>query len=179
MLKVTVPAIELYDEVNNQFIELSSQELTLEHSLVSISKWESKWHKAFLDERRLKTREEMLDYVRCMTLTQNVNPEIYNYLPNSVLDKIGEYIEDPMTATTFPDDKTHPTKKKVTNEEIYSWMVQLQIPFECQKWHINRLLTLIKACNALNTQQKMPTSEIYKQNKALNAARKAARRTRG
>lgn len=178
MLRVEIPDIELYDEQSERFIEIKGQTLALEHSLVSLSKWESKWHKSFLYTDEL-TEEELRDYIRCMTLTQNVNPEIYKYIPDSVFEQIQKYIEDPMTATTFEEDKKKGPKRKITNEEIYCWMVQLQIPFECQKWHINRLLVLIRILNEKNNPKKMGKNDIYKQNKSLNAARRAALRTRG
>ena len=181
MLKITIPDIELYDEKKEEFINLKGQTLCLEHSLVSISKWESKWKKSFLSiDNKTMSDEEMEDYIRFMTLTQNVNPEIYKYIPNSELEKIQNYIDDPMTATTFRDNKrSGPSRKIITAEEIYYQMIALQIPFECQKWHINRLLTLIRVCNELNNQKKMGKNDILRQNKSLNAARRKAMHTKG
>ena len=179
MLKITIPPMEYFDEKKQEFVTKGEPTtITLEHSLVSISKWESKWHKSFLDKRTKKTNEELMDYIRCMTLTQNVNPEIYDHLPNSVIDQINKYLEDPMTATTF---STQPKgdNRIVTSEIIYYWMIQLGIPFECQKWHISRLLTLIRVCNEKASPKKMGKNDIYNQNRLLNEARRKAMKSKG
>lgn len=179
MLKITIPAMEYYDEVNNEFIEFKEQVLQLEHSLVSISKWEAKWHKPFLDGKD-KTPEQVIDYVRCMTITQNVNLEVYTRLTEGNLKDINDYIENPMTATTFSDINQTPSREIITSEIIYYWMVAFNIPFECQKWHLNRLLTLIKVCNVKNKpSKKMSRQEIMNRNRALNAARKKQLNTKG
>lgn len=179
MLKITIPAMEYYDEVNNEFIEFKEQVLQLEHSLVSISKWEAKWHKPFLDGKD-KTPEQVIDYVRCMTITQNVNLEVYTRLTEGNLKDINDYIENPMTATTFSDINQTPSREIITSEIIYYWMVAFNIPFECQKWHLNRLLTLIKVCNVKNNpSKKMSRQEIMNRNRALNAARKKQLNTKG
>lgn len=183
MLKVTVPATEGFDEKNNIFVDIIPETtLQLEHSLLSLSKWEAKWKKPFLSQSASdpRTAEETIDYIRCMTLNSGVDPEIYNHIPNSVLAKIVEYIEDPMTATTFGKSNTNGPKQVITNEIIYYWMVTLNIPFECQKWHLNRLLTLIRVCSEKNApQKKMSTKEILARNKALNAQRRAQLHSRG
>ena len=179
MLNIIVPAMEYYDEVNNEFIQFKEQVLQLEHSLVSISKWEAKWHKPFLDGKE-KTLEQVIDYVRCMTITQNVKPEVYTRLTEGNLKAINEYIENPMTATTFSDTRQTPNREIITSEIIYYWMVAFNIPFECQKWHLNRLLTLIRVCNIKNNQpKKMGRNEILQRNKALNEARKKKLNTKG
>lgn len=175
MLQIEIPTREYYDEVQNVFITVKGQTLQLEHSLVSISKWESKWNKPFLSKDK-KTVEEFLDYVRCMTLTQNVNPEVYKNIDQRIANKITEYIEAPMSATWFNEVKgapQRPSREVVTSELIYYWMVALQIPFECQKWHFNRLMNLIRICNIKNSpKKKMSRNEIYSRNAALNAARR-------
>ena len=181
MLRITIPAgEEQWDEVNQVFIYPKEQTLQLEHSLVSLSKWESKWCKPFLT-RQAKTFEETLDYVKCMTLTQNVNPEVYNYLTIANIDLINQYIDAPMTATRFSDDKnTKTNREQVTAEIIYYWMIALNIPFECQKWHLNRLLTLIKVCNIKNSQHKKKSmKEIMRRNTALNEMRKKQLHSKG
>lgn len=186
MLQVVIPSTELYDETKEEFIQVKGQVLQLEHSLVSISKWEAKWKKAFLTKDQ-KTNEEILDYIRCMTLTQNVNPMVYSVIPRSVFEQIFSYIEDPMSATIITDLKTPGASKKksetITSELIYYWMVALQIPFECQKWHLNRLMTLIRICEIKNTppdkRKKMSRNEIFARNSELNAARRAAMGTKG
>ena len=150
MLQITIPATEQWDEKNQVFVKTDEQVLRLEHSLVSLHKWESKWHKSFLFTKE-KTYEETLDYIKCMTLTQNVNPDVYYCLTNENITQINEYIADPMTATyIYEDEKKGINRDKVTAELIYYWMISLEIPFECQKWHLNQLLALIKVCNVKN-----------------------------
>lgn len=186
MLRITIPAVkpvEFYDEVTETFgmtKGMKEQTLQLEHSLVSLSKWESKWCKAFLTNQE-KTYEETIDYIRCMTLTQNVDPEVYNHLTEENILQIKTYIEAPMTATTFSDEKKgRGGREIVTSELIYYWMIALQIPFECQKWHINRLLTLIKVCNIKNTPPKKSSKrDIMSRNAALNAARRQQMNSKG
>ena len=185
MLQITIPAAirEDFDEEKNEFIYTpitKEQTLQLEHSLVSLSKWESKWCKAFLSKTP-KTDEETLDYIRCMTLTQHVNPDIYNYLSRENIEAINRYIESPMTATYFSEDKNSKgSREVVTSELIYYWMIALNIPFECQKWHLNRLLTLIRVCNVKNAPpKKMSKRDIMSRNAQLNAARRKQLNTKG
>lgn len=180
MLSITIPGGELYDSKNNEFYEVKEKSLSLEHSLVSLSKWESKWHKPFLSKEK-KTNEEMLDYIRCMTLTQNVSKRDYYRLTEKEFNEIEHYINDPMTATTFREDPNKPKSSKIiTAEIIYYWMISLNIPMECQKWHLNRLITLIKVCNIENgPKKKMSKKDIYARNRSLNAARKRAMHTNG
>lgn len=180
MLRITIPAVEQWDEAKQEFIYTKEQTLSLEHSLVSLSKWESKWCKPFLTKQE-KTFEETLDYIKCMTLTQNVDPEVYNYLTNENIKEINEYIGAPMTATYFSDEKTSKTsREQVTAELIYYWMIAFNIPFECQKWHLNRLLTLIKVCNIKNQPpKKRSKKDIMSRNAALNAARRKRLNTKG
>lgn len=180
MLQITVPANTLWDERKLEFVDIKEQTLQLEHSLVSLSKWESKWCKAFLSKQD-KTYEETIDYIRCMTLTPNVKPEVYLGLTPHNIDKINQYIKAPMTATVFHNDKTSGgSREVVTSELIYYWMIANGIPFECQKWHINRLLTLIRICNIKNTPpKKMSNKEIMSRNAALNASRRARLNTKG
>jgi hypothetical protein len=180
MLQITIPAVEQWDERKQEFITTKEQTLQLEHSLVSLSKWESKWCKPFLTKQE-KTFEETLDYIKCMTITQNVDPEVYNYLTNKNIEEINNYIDAPMTATYFSDDKTvKSSREQITAELIYYWMIALNIPFECQKWHLNRLLTLIKVCNIKNQPpKKRSRTEIMSRNAALNAARRKQLNTKG
>ena len=180
MLRITIPAVEQWDETKQEFISTKEQTLSLEHSLVSLSKWESKWCKAFLTKQE-KTIEETMDYIKFMTLTQNVDPETYKYLTNGNIDEVNKYIEAPMTATYFLEDKTGKTsREQITAELIYYWMISLNIPFECQKWHLNRLLTLIKVCNIKNQPpKKRSKKDIMNRNAALNEARKKQLNTKG
>lgn len=181
MLQITIPASELWDEKNNQFIQLKPTTLSLEHSLVSLSKWESKWCKPFLSKDE-KSTEEILDYIKCMTLTQNVDPVAYKCLTSDNVEQIRAYIDNPHSATTINEDPSSGPKSReiVTSELIYYWMIALQIPFECQKWHLNRLLTLIKVCNIKNQPpKKMSLRQLMSRNAALNAARRQRLNSRG
>jgi hypothetical protein len=183
MLELKVKEKEAWNEKTSEFITIKSQTLSLEHSLVSISKWESTWHKPFLSKDK-KTHAELVDYIRCMTLTQNVDPAIYNTLSKEEYERINAYIDDSMTATTFNDfQSNHPSHQgsKITSELIYYWMVSYQIPFECQKWHLNRLLTLIRICSIKNgnSDKKMSKRDALSQQAALNAARRKALGSRG
>lgn len=180
MLQIVVPASELFDESTMRFISAKAQVLQLEHSLVSISKWESKWEKPFLSKKDL-TSEETLDYIRCMTLTQNVSPSVYRRLTPKQIDDIFAYIGRRMSATWFVEDKNAPKNREViTSEIIYYWMIALNIPMECQKWHLNRLLTLIRVCSIKSKPpKKMKGSELAKHNHNLNASRRHRLGTKG
>lgn len=183
MLKLFVPGAEYYDEKTEMFIPSKDATLILEHSLLSLSKWEAKWHKAYLDPKDAKSLEESIDYVRCMTINQNSVDQFayYNITPD-LFKKIHEYISNPMTATKV-NRKKKPIgipKEIITSELIYYWMVSYGIPFECEKWHLNRLLTLIDVCAFKNeTPQKMSQKDLMKRNTALNNARRAKLHTHG
>ena len=180
MLTIVIPETEEFDPVTSTFTVHKREVLNLEHSLVSLSKWESKWKKPFLSDKD-KTPEETIDYVRCMTVNNNVDPSVYKRLSSKAVQQINDYISDPMTATTFSEDKNKKKNREVvTAELIYYWMVALQIPFECQKWHLNRLITLIRVCNIKNEpRKKMNKADIYRQNAALNAARRRMHGSKG
>ena len=180
MLHIIIPAQEYYDERTETFVNTKEITLTLEHSLVSVSKWESKWCKPFLS-KDAKTPEETLDYIKCMTLTQNVPPETYNYLTNENISEIKRYIEDPHTATFINEGPGGPKSHEViTSELIYYWMTALNIPWESQKWHLNRLLMLIRVCNVKNQpKKKMSQRELMSRNAALNAARRQKLHSKG
>lgn len=180
MLQITIPAARLWDERNERFIRTKEQTLQLEHSLVSISKWESKWRKPFLSKTK-KTTEETIDYIRCMTLTQNVNPNVYFALTNENIKQVDDYIDAPMTATTFNENQSGKNNREIiTAELVYYWMISLGIPVKFDKWHINRLLTLIRVCNIKNQPpKKMSQSEIMRRNTELNAARRKQFNTKG
>ena len=182
MIRILLPEKELYDEVNNKFVYLPSRELILEHSLVSISKWESKWHKSFLNTDD-KSFDEVIDYIKCMCVEELEDEnDLYRLSEENVSD-INAYIQDSMTATTFSDfsdNKNTKSREIITSEIIYYWMIANNIPFECQYWHLNKLLTLIKVCSIKNSpEKKMSTSEILSRNKALNAARRKKMNSKG
>lgn len=179
MLTITIPKSEQFDEVNNVFSSSIEQTLKLEHSLVSLAKWESKWNRPFLSAEA-KTIEESIDYIRCMTLTQNVKSELYNFITEENMRQVSEYIEACMTATVFLEEKSKKNKEIITAEIIYFWMISLNIPIECQKWHLNRLLTLINVCNVKNQKpKKMSKKELNARNHDLNAQRRKQLNTEG
>lgn len=180
MLTITVPKTELFIPTTSSFVNVAEHTLQMEHSLLAMAKWESKWHKPFLRDKPPKTGEEMLDYLKCMTITKNVDPMVYYCLTEDNIKAINEYIENPMTATWFSDKTKKHSHEVLTAEIIYYQMVALQIPFECQKWHLNRLLTLIRVCDEKNAPpKKMSKNDIYSRNRALNAARRAASGSKG
>lgn len=183
MLSITVGQIESFDDATQEFVTTGGTNLLLEHSLVSLSKWEISWEKPFIAEGK-KTDEETIDYIRCMTLTPDVPEEVYNSLTPDDVAKINEYIQAKMTATWFsdqPDKGRHTGRKEViTNEIIYYWMVSLNIDLEWENRHLNRLLTLIKVCNQKNEPpKKMSKGELMARNKDLNAQRRAQLGTKG
>lgn len=179
MIDIIIPEAEYFDERTMQFTYSKEQKLTLEHSLIAISKWESKFEKPFLSSE--KTTEEVLDYIKCMTITQNVSPEAYLRLSAKNLEDIQKYIEAPMTATTFKKIEKRGGKKEIiTAELIYYWMIAFNIPFECQKWHLNKLLTLIEVCARKNEPpKKMSRKEISAQHRAINKINRERFHTKG
>lgn len=179
MLQITVPAVEMWDESTETYINTNETTLQLEHSLVSVSKWESKWCKSFLSHTN-KTYDETIDYIKCMTLTRDVDPSVYYGLTNDNIEQINKYIAAPMTATSFSDKNGKGGREIITSELIYYWMISQNIPFECQKWHLNRLLTLIRVCNIKNAPPKKHSRrEIASRNAALNAARRKQLNSKG
>ena len=179
MLYIKLLATEQYDEVNDKFFTSKEQTLCLEHSLVSISKWESKWLKPFLSKVD-KTIDETIDYIRCMTITKNVDHDIFNLISNDNIKQVRDYIEAAMTATTFHNENKTTNREIITAEIIYYWMISMNIPFECQKWHLNRLLTLINVCGVKNqSPKKRSKKELMSRNAALNASRRESLGTKG
>lgn len=180
MLRIDIPEREFFDEETERFGKIRATTLYLEHSLISISKWEAKWHIEFFESE--KTLEQTMDYIACMVLNREIDDkaQVLKFLTEDDVKKINDYINNPMTATRIKDDGRRGRTQKITSELIYCWMVQYQIPFECEKWHINRLIMLIRVISEENKpKKKMTKREIMAQNKALNAARKARLGTRG
>lgn len=178
-LRIVIPGCDLWDEHKNEFLTRDEQVLELEHSLFSVAEWESKWNKAFLSKKE-KTQEESIDYIRCMT-QNHVNPEIYDSLTKQNIDDISNYINAKMTATVVNDRSAKKGGNNVvTAEVIYDWMISLNIPFECQFWHLNRLVTLIKVSSIKNApQKKMSQRELISQYAAINAANRKKFNSKG
>jgi hypothetical protein len=180
MLKIIVPGEEYYNEETEEFETVGDFELELEHSLISLSKWESKHQKPFLSNST-KTPDEILDYVKAMVLTPNYPEDIFQRFSNIQFSQINKYIESTESATTFgamPERRGR--GEIITSELIYYWMVAFTIPFECETWHLNRLFALIRICNIKNSKpQKMSRSEVAARNRELNAQRRAQFNTRG
>lgn len=173
---IEIPNQEFYDEPKNEFFTIHGCKFKIEHSLVSVSKWEAKWKKPFLHTTLNKAM--WLDYIKCMTITQNVDPNIYRVIPNKILNEIKEYVDESQTATTIKSRKTGKSNGQlVTSELIYFWMTAYNIPFECEKWHLSRLLTLIEVCSIENApKKKMSKGDLYDRHRALNQARRKAKR---
>lgn len=177
----TPPITDWYNDSAQEFVTIGEQTLILEHSLVAISKWESKWCKPFLDPKAQRTLEESLDYIRCMNLNTAADTRAVYALTDDQMRMINAYLEHPATATTIHNRKPQkPSREIVTSEVIYYQMIELGIPFECEKWNLNRLMTLIQVCSIKGgPQQKMSRRDIMKENAALNAARRSMLGTRG
>lgn len=175
--RIIIPATnDLWDEEHGKFISMKEQTLVIEHSLVSISKWEQKWKKPFLSTDE-KTYEELIDYIRCMTINP-VNDQVYSCISPSVLNEIEEYLLDPMTATTFSEaNAPHGRREIITSEIIYYQMISFGIPVEFAKWHINTLMALIRVFSIKGgNQKKMSPSEAAMYQRAINDKRLAKRR---
>jgi hypothetical protein len=182
VLTIRVPGVEWFDDVKQEFIASNEVVLELEHSLVSLSKWESKWETPFLSDAE-KTVEQTLSYIQMMS-SKEISPDVLNRLTNENFKSINDYINAKMTATWFSDEGANQDGGRngevVTAELIYYWMVALNIPFECEEWHLTRLFTLIKVTNKKNTPgQKMSRKDIMARNRALNAKRLAEYGTTG
>lgn len=171
MLRITLP-VEMWDEGKQEFVYLPGQTLEMEHSLASLSKWESKVGKPFLTKEG-KTNEETLEYLKCMMLTPDVSDDVYDHLMRHKLPMIDEYINSSMTATILPPNRGRKGRPEtVTAELIYYWMIAMQIPSEYEYWHLNKLITLIGVCNVKNSPAKKRSSdEILRDQMALNEER--------
>lgn len=179
MLTITVPGVELFDETRQEFKTSEDFTLHLEHSLVSLSKWESTFEKPFLGKEP-KTTVETVDYIKCMTITSDVPAEVYVRLSSENYAAVNNYVNAKMTATWFSEDNRPSSREVITSELIYFWMTALQIPFECETWHLNRLFTLIKVANLKNqTGKKMSKSQVLRQQAEMNERRRAELGTRG
>ena len=194
MKTIHIPAGLFFNEADETFIETEPVTIEIEHSLVSVSKWESKWHIPFFEnkigpnETNKKTNEQLIDYVRCMTLTPDVDPNVYYALSQETIKEISDYIEDPMSAIDWSKKKNNsntrtygrPSSETMTSELIYYWMISCGIPHEYENWHLNRLLSLIQLCSIKNTPaKKMSPHALMSRNASLNAARRKALNTTG
>lgn len=180
MLRLDIELVpEQWDEKKEEFIPPVVATIELEHSLVSLSKWESKYCKPFISTES-KTNEETLDYIKFMTLTPDVDPSVYEHLSERNINAINEYIDAPMTATTVPNTNTGGGRETVTAELVYYWMIALTIPPQYDTWHLNKLLTLIKVCNFKNqTPKPLSRQDAISRNKAINEANRKKYNTKG
>lgn len=188
MLEIVIPEqhYEFFDEETEEFlpnVDIEETKIQIEHSLISIKKWEQTWHKPFLGKAE-KTHEELSDYIRCMTLNHGINPEVYHWIPNNVIDEVVKYVENPMTATWFKDNSLIGAQKNsrevITAEIIYYWMISLNVPVEFQKWHLNQLLTLIKVINIKNGKaEKVDKAAAARERAALNKMRREQFNSKG
>lgn len=181
MISVDIPERDYYDESTNTFVMIPARTINLEHSLVAISNWESKWMKPFLNDKP-KTTEETYDYIQCMVVGEPCDLLTIQSITSFDLDRITAYIQSPRTATTITQrGPAKPNREVKTSELIYYWMIAFNIPFECQYWHLNRLLTLVNICNIKNdtSNKKVNPKDTLRRNAELNAARKKALNTSG
>lgn len=188
MIEIVIPEqhYELFDNKKEVFlppVDIKETRIQIEHSLISLKKWEQKWHKPFLAERE-KTLDELTDYIRCMTLTHGVDPEVYHWIPKNVIENVIEYIQNPMTATWFKENSLIEAQKNsreiITAEIIYYWMISLNIPVEFQKWHLNQLLTLIKVVSIKNGKStKADPKAAARERAALNKLRREQYKSTG
>lgn len=180
MLEINTMEDEFYDSRINKFIQIPACTFILEHSLISLAKWESKWHIPYFDNTQ-KTPIQDLDYIRCMVIGNIKNEHVFNNLSSENIIRIRDYIDNPMTATTFNKKSNGKTRKSVTTAEtIYAHMFANSIPLECQKWHLNRLLTLLRVCDLQNSpREKMSKKQTAAWNAEQNAARRSRLNTRG
>lgn len=180
MLTLIIHGDEYWDEASGEFLTQGDVTVELEHSLVSLSKWESITEKPFLVEGK-KTNEEIYEYIKCMCLTPGIAPDVFARLSSTNLEQVNNYIESKMTATWFFEHSEGPkSTETVTSELIYYWLVTFNIPFEVEMWHLNRLFTLIKVCNLKNGKpRKMSRSDAARMQRELNAQRKAQLGTSG
>lgn len=182
MLEITIPKTDLYDETNNRFITFNGQELVLEHSLKSVSTWEQKYHKTFMSDNVEKTNNEIIDYIRCMTLSDNVDPVAYQCLTRKLLADIFAYMDNPMSAYKFTRTNNYYRYGSITAEVIYHRMLLYGIPFSCENWHLNRLLALISYCSnnsGSGNEKKMSATQLARYNSKLNQQRRQLLHTKG
>lgn len=184
-LPIVVPEREFYDDRTGRFITTKKAVLKFEHSLLSITAWESKWHTPYLSKEE-KTDEQSIDYLRCMCLTKDADPKLFYVIARDrvLMKQIVEYINNPMTATTIKRrEKQTQSREMITNELVYFWMTSFGIPFDpCEKWHFNRLMTLIEIASIKNSdpkKQKTSRSQMARERSALNAQRRATHHTKG
>lgn len=178
MYRLVLPSSEYFDSVNNEFITVPGKTYKLEHSLISVSKWEAKYHRPFLSPTKgPNTRQEVLDYISCMSISEEIDPMILRSMSNAKVQEVMEYINNPMTATTFNEKNSNRRKAAsntfMTSEVIYWQMASFGIPYECEKWHLNRLLTLIRVCDEKGQPaKKMSQNDILRQYAGVNAKRR-------
>lgn len=183
MLHLQIPERDVWDPISEHFYHFEGCELELEHSLASVSKWESKWKIPFHDLKKEKTYDQNLDYIRCMCLTDDVDPNVFYYLTEENVKEISDYISDKSTATWFNDSNKRTGKKEIiTAEIIYYWMISYNLPESYQYWHLNKLMTLLRVCaekNSPDKAKKTSSGQLAAQRRALNAARRKKFHSKG
>lgn len=180
ILVLEFPEYDQFDRVTEEFVTFPPARLTLVHNLLSIVRWESKWKRSFVD-RPPSSVDEVIDYVECMADGQPSVPHMLERLTRDHTEAIKAYIADPMSASVMLS-RPGQTKssEKMTSDLIYYYMVTFQIPFEAEEWHLNRLLMLIRICNAKQSAgQKTNSKSAASQRAALNRARRARAGSRG
>lgn len=184
-LVLSFPEQEFLNDETNEFIKVQATTIRLKHSLLSISKWESKYQRPFLDIRKPLTYEETMDYIRFMTITQNVDDNVYYAITQAHMKLVNEYISYNMTGTTFGgqdktrESKTRASRNPMSAEVIYYYMAEFNIPWECQKWHLSRLLTLIRVCGIKRSAGNKKSKGSAKSRQQLNEARRRQNHSRG
>ena len=177
MLEITIPETEMFDNSKNEFINIKQQTLQLEHSLISLSKWEAKWKKPFVGNKDIQPQEFVV-YIRCMCITPKVDPMVFEYIPTDIFKKIKDYITTDQTASKVYDRRKNTAphaNENITSELIYYWMIYHGIPFECEKWHLSRLLMLIRICAVKGSNEQMSMNEIFAENRRLHNMRKGGK----
>lgn len=182
MLEILIPEQkDLFDSNTNEFLSVKETKLILEHSLLSLKKWEGRWKIPFLSTKL--NQEQMIDYIRCMTVSKNVPDDVYRVIPMEELQKVADYISDKKTATTFSYSKMQEQAARrgeiVTAEIIYYWMITLNIPVEFQKWHLSQLLALIRVVSIKNSKDGGKRKLSAKERHDINLANRAKYHTKG
>lgn len=179
---------ELFDEETNTFLHPVGKKLHLEHSLLSISKWEAEWEIPFLNTD--KTSEQSLSYIKCCVLDDDFDELLLNTLSDKNILDFNAYLSKGMTAKKIIDLRSSLSQKRksrrpasqkaLTSEDIYYSMIQFHVWKECEEWPLQRLLSLLQLCSLKsNSTGEMSKSDQAKFYREENARRKAKYHTNG